>query len=286
MLGARAVRAAHLATALVAVVMVGALGCASRGRPAHRPVSDRLESSGIVREPLAAAAGHVQKSLDALYDTAVARSAVFRPEHQVADLWAVSGPTAVGSLTSCNCPGKGCSRRCSFHVGAQTTPSDVWVSPAAQLAQFCAGFPSDLTAEQVILKMEQLLGLPPSTGQDPCTWKVLQLTVDDPPVPEQFFRPCPNPDPTTTGPCPAEFEDQNPLATVDFRAWMAEQAFFAWQIPGGYPWTHLGYTYNWDPQAASIVGVSEYVMPAGSTVEVTGIVPAIELCTQGRLTCP
>jgi hypothetical protein len=269
---------------LAAAVAIGAWGCASHGRGARRPVSDRLEASGI--EAMLSAAEPAPESLDGTYNAAVRKSAVFLATNQDSNLWPVSGSTAVGSLASCNCPGKRCSKGCSFQPGMQTLPTDIWVSPSAQLAQFCAGFSSDLTAEQVVLKLQQLQGLPPRTGQDPCTWKILQFTVDDPAVPDQFFRPCPNPDPTTTGPCPASFDDSDPQATPDFRAWMAGQAFLAWKIPHGYPWTHLGYTYNWDPQAASIHGTSEYVMRAGSTVEVTGVVSAVELCTLNRLTCP
>lgn len=273
------------ACALLVVVAatIGTWSCASGRSAARRPVTDRLEASGIVA---VATAEPAPDSLDAIYNAAVAKSAVFRAENQDGNLWPVSGPTAVGSLASCNCPGRGCGSGCSFQAGTQTLPNDVWVSPSAQLAQFCAGFPSDLTAEQVVLKLQQLQGLPPRTGQDPCTWKILQFTVDDPPVPEQFFRPCPKPDPTATGPCPANFDDSDPQATRDFRAWMAGQAFLAWKVPHGYPWTHLGYTYNWDPQAASIHGTSEYVMPAGSSVEVTGVVSAVEFCTLNRLTCP
>lgn len=268
---------------LAAAVTIGAWGCASRSG-ARRPVSDRLEASGI--EAAVGSAEPAPDSLESIYNAAVRKSAVFLVTNQDSHLWPVNGPTPVGSLASCDCPGKRCSKGCSFQPGMQTLPTDIWVSPSAQLAQFCAGFSSDLSAEQVVLKLQQLQGLPPRTGQDPCTWKILQFTVDGLAVPEQFFRPCPKPDPTSMGPCPANFDESDPQATPDFRAWMAGQAFLAWKIPHGYPWTHLGYTYNWDPQAASIHGTSEYVMRAGSTVEVTGVVSAVELCTINRLTCP
>jgi hypothetical protein len=83
-----------------------------------------------------------------------------------------------------------------------------------------------------------------------------------------------------------DFVPGDPQVTDAFAAWMAGQAFSAWQVPDGYPWTHLGYTYNWDPAASSIVGTSEYVIPQGTSVQVLGQVPAVELCTQDRLQCP
>lgn len=265
---------------VLAVLLLCATGCASPGRSADaRLVVARPEAAGVVR-------AESTTPLDGLYDVAIVNSAVFRAEHEDDDLWPVSGPTDMGSLISCDCPGNGCSSKCALQPGSQVAPTDIWVSPAAQLQQFCASFTQDLTAGQVILKLQQLQGLPPQTGQDACTWQILQVTVDDPQVPAQFFRPCPDPDPTTKGPCPADFEPDDPQVTDAFAAWMAGQAFSSWQVPSGYPWTHLGYTYNWDPAASSIVGTSEYVIPQSSPVQVLGQVPAVELCTQGRLKCP
>lgn len=265
---------------VVAVLLLGATGCASPGHSVDaRLVVARPEAAGIVR-------AETRTSLDDLYDAAIFNSAVFRAEHQDGDLWRLSGPTDMGSLMSCDCPGSGCSSKCALQPGPRKAPTDIWVSPAAQLQEFCASLPQDLTAEQVILKLQQLQGLPPQTGQDACTWQILQVTVDDPEVPEQFFRPCPDPNPATPGPCTADFAPGDSLVSDAFAAWMAGQAFSSWQVPNGYPWTHLGYTYNWDPAASSIVGTSEFVIPQSSPVQVVGQVPAVELCTQGRLQCP
>ena len=277
--------------AMLSVLLISVVGCATQGRPASQArvrVQHRLETAGIVHKTAEDAS---PTSLDGIYNAAVVNSAVFRTKHLVSDLSPVqiyTQDTPMGSFISCNCPGGsggGCSSKCSLSPGSQVAPTDIWVSRADQLLQFCQSLPQDLTAGEVILKIQQLQGLPPQVNSDPCTWQILQLSVGDLQVPSQFFRPCPNPDPTTAGPCPADFENPVPEATVSFQAWMAGQAFSAWQIPGGYPWTHLGYTYNWDPQASSIVGTSEYVITQGSPVHVVGLVPAVPYCTQNRLTC-
>ncbi|MEZ4436423.1 MAG: hypothetical protein R3F65_28825 [bacterium] len=39
----------------------------------------------------------------------------------------------------------------------------------------------------------------------------------------------------------------------------------------GYPWTRLGYTYDWDPAAGSVVGLSEFVIRPGSVVGVESV---------------
>lgn len=256
-------------------------GCATARRAEVRP-HQRLKEAGFVRTD-----GSLT-DLQEIYNTAIYKSAVFRPENEVGTLQPVTGPTQMGSLISCDCGGAqgACSGKCSLQPGSTVAHSDIWVSRADQFLQFCQSFPQDLTGEQVILKLQQLLGLPPQINQDACTWKVLQLEVDGLQVPEQFFRPCANPDPTTPGPCPPTLSPSTDAATTAFQAWLAGQGFAAWQLPHGYPWTRLGYTYNWDPQAQSIVGVSEYVIRQGSPINVLDLVPAIELCTQGRLTCP
>jgi len=40
---------------------------------------------------------------------------------------------------------------------------------------------------------------------------------------------------------------------------VAIESFYLHTIPNGYPWTHLGYTYNWTP-GADRYGASEYVI--------------------------
>jgi hypothetical protein len=59
--------------------------------------------------------------------------------------------------------------------------------------------------------------------------------------------------------------------------WIADTMLSHWMIPQGYPWTRLGYTYNWRP-GASRYGASEYVVRAGSRVRVLSVAPAAEYC--------
>src|SRR5262249_51445261 len=149
-------------------------------------------------------------------------------EHQHS-LVPVTGPTLMGSMVSCDCVAQGggkCSSLCSLQPGARSAPSDIWLSRSDQFLQFCQGFSPDLTADQVVLKLQQLLGLPPQTNPGgACSWKVVRLNVSNLDVPGQFFRPCTDPDPMTSGPCAADFAGSPPLATEEFRAWLAGQAF-------------------------------------------------------------
>jgi len=44
----------------------------------------------------------------------------------------------------------------------------------------------------------------------------------------------------------------------------------SYQVPNGYPWTRLGYTYDWNPNSPE-VGLSEYIVRGGSTVTVAAV---------------
>jgi hypothetical protein len=259
-------------------------GCATVHKPKGPlgPGSSKLETAGMLRREARA-----EGKLDEIYNQAIVDSAVFRAGHQVSDLRQVTDqnvPVIMGSFINCegcSCGGQDqaswCGKKCCVGKGTQAFSSDVWVAFSDQVVQFCSQFPQ----QDLPLRMQQLLGLPPQLEPPADSWKFLVVRVVRP---DQLFRPCADPSPSTPGPCPANFPDG---VTVERRAWLAGQAFFAWQqydgtpSKGGYPWTRLGYTYNWNPEAESIVGASEFVIPGGTPVEVCGVVPAAELCAPG-----
>ena len=89
-----------------------------------------------------------------------------------------------------------------------------------------------------------------------------------------IFRPCPDPDPTKAE-CGNAFPEN---VDVNHKAWLAEQVLQRYQTaPQGYPWTRLGYTYDWNP-ASPRYGASEYVVRKGSKVTVTEKQPTAAYC--------
>jgi len=221
------------------------------------------------------------------YNASIFDSAVYRPCRQYGGLEPVDGPAVMGSFISCwNCQGSrdNCSSKC-LEPGKRTLPSDAWVSHVDQVLEHCSQF------DDVVLGMQQLQGLPPQEGQPTDSWNVLVVEV---PGPQVLFRPCADPDPTNPGPCGEDFPETYPCyypdgcegmdlkkMMEDHRSWTAGHAFDSWQIPDtwfGYPWTRLGYTYNWSADAESIVGTSEYVVPGGTEIRVCARVKASEFC--------
>ncbi len=115
------------------------------------------------------------------------------------------------------------------------------------------------------LRLQQFLGLPAAPGER----VAIVLEVD----PADIFRPCPDPDPAKSE-CEAAFP---PGVDIAYKAWFAEQVLSRYRQPGGYPWTRLGYTYDWAPGSTTI-GASEFVIRKGSTVTVTEKVPTEAYC--------
>lgn len=103
----------------------------------------------------------------------------------------------------------------------------------------------------------------------------------------RIFRPCVDPDVTTVGPCTFEVADDQPPVLVPDKVkkrrhaiWLLRFAFNnGWKIPGGFPFTRLGYTYDWNPDNEDHVGVSEYVVRKNTRVLVLDNVPTEDYCS-------
>jgi hypothetical protein len=149
---------------------------------------------------------------------------------------------------------------------------DVFVTIAPELREFCQ---SNGPFEDVALRLEQLLGLAPQGGQDSQGnhREFVKLWVH----PQYLFRPSPDPEITDS------------QAELDFAQWdrfvKVSQEHVQWfnhfksmsYEESGLPWTRLGYTYDWgNPDSA--VGLSEFVIKQGATVEVHSISPTQEYC--------
>jgi hypothetical protein len=159
-----------------------------------------------------------------------------------------------------------------YATGGQTLEEEVWVSGVPEIRRLCRRAARRLEGPQLKLFLRQLLGLHPNSY----VRRFVTFEVARPNV----FRPTADPDPTTRWPCPKprarscglRFPAGVPQSHV---TWMADQMLDAWVVASplsvdGYPWTRLGYTYNWRP-GADRYGGSEYVLRPGSFVNVTSV---------------
>ncbi len=167
------------------------------------------------------------------------------------------------------------------------THGAVWLTAVPFAQDFCRGL--GLPPDQLRLRLNQLLGLPPDGDDD----AFVQMWVD----PKDFFRPCADPEITdrectlnlTTheapeGQCPwtASFAGQISVrwvsVTQEHLDWMCGNwsKSFPPDPRKGYPWTGLGYTYDWG--RPSPIGQSEFVAPQGTTVLIESVTGTEEYC--------
>jgi hypothetical protein len=155
----------------------------------------------------------------------------------------------------------------------------VWVTVVPELKYFVAEHPWEITP----LRIEQLLGLPPNNGKT----KFLEIWVN----PKDLFRPSPDPETTdheaelrfpTSYSRFVTFDDRTQIVEWDaeegadvsytYRKWFLHRKNTIYSGDYPYPWTRLGYTYDWG-NPMNHVGMSEFVILGGSTIGIKSVIP-------------
>jgi hypothetical protein len=169
---------------------------------------------------------------------------------------------------------------------------DIWVTVVPQLKSFCQDYVRShgADADQLNLRLKQRLGLPP----DPSYQWFVELTLAPKDV-SKLFRPCGDPS-TDTNTCepaspPKPYEITNKLKTSKLPSskdvqqyWVLSRYYETFASDDPYPWTSLGYTFDWAPKEGAVDdfvrwGESEFVIPAGTPIQVTSQTDTVTYCT-------
>ncbi|MFZ5585199.1 MAG: hypothetical protein ACOZHQ_04645 [Thermodesulfobacteriota bacterium] len=144
-------------------------------------------------------------------------------------------------------------------VGRDYTLSfgELWVTVAPELRQF---FAADLAGPSM-RRLEQLLGLPPDGGYT----RIVEFWVD----PANLFRPSPDPEITDMEAELTFPAGSRTAVSQAHRDWFSATWSSRYESATPYPWTQLGYTYDWG--GGDHVGLSEFVIERGSVVGVAGV---------------
>lgn len=139
-----------------------------------------------------------------------------------------------------------------------STLREVWVTLAPEIQEFCRRY-RHRRRRPLTLRLEQLIGVPPDNGRT----RFAELWVR----PQDLFRPCPDPE-ITDSQCGLATPQGGGFLHLDeqFTAWFEARRASSYG-EGGYPWTRLGYTYDWGNRR-SRVGLSEFVIRQGATLAV------------------
>ncbi len=152
-------------------------------------------------------------------------------------------------------------------VGERLTLSrDTWVTVVPHVKRFCHS--CRLTGEALTLRLRQRLGLPPHDTKT----RFVEFWVS----PDDLFRPSPDPEISDHE---AELTYPRPLRFITVsqkhREWMAALEKESYGTDG-YPWTRLGYTYDWGGEEE--IGESEFVISKGAEVSIHSVTPTTIYC--------
>ncbi len=224
--------------------------------------------------PIPCGAGGAECSRDMrAYDLSILETSVFRKE-AVLPLKPLGYPVQAVNFTTYTGWADG-------KEGQTVTLSrDLWFSVEPEVQSFCQAYHQHHLHRDVIPALHKLLGLKPATSADAARKFVLFTIVAEEqtgPTGKGVFRPCANPDPTATQ---CDNVIKGPEAYVQ---WFSNNMVSSYKLDAslndtGYPWTRLGYTYNWEPRTHNHRGVQEYVAPAGTEVQIRSIVSPEAYC--------
>lgn len=150
-------------------------------------------------------------------------------------------------------------------VGQSTAAGiDIWVTAVPEVQDFCRNLKNDPA-----LRLEQVLGLPPHSGHD----RFVELWVKT----ADLFRPSADPE-ISDSEAEIDFRIANKFMKLSdqYIRWFNDQKKVSYK-PEGYPWTRLGYTYDWG-NPWNHVGLSEFIIARGSQIEIKSISSTAEYC--------
>lgn len=144
----------------------------------------------------------------------------------------------------------------------------IWVTAAPQLQDLCRQKQFG-RREGVDLRLKQLLGMPPNVDKA----YFVEFWVR----PQDLFRPCPDPE-VSDKTCGLAFPEG---VSPEHKEWIDALRINSYYHPTwdqNYPWTELGYTYDWHPANKNHVGLSEFVIANNANVVVKGSQSTAQYC--------
>ncbi len=165
---------------------------------------------------------------------------------------------------------------------------DIWVTEVPKIQEFCKSYAQTHGdyLPGITLRLEQRLGMPPHSAKT----AFVEFEVANPDKQSQIFRPCASPSVTTStcamGP-PASCDPGDAQCHRHYDFFMGQYYYsYGVSLPAEYPWTSLGYTFDWAHKAIGLedtpdfvqYGGSEYVVPKGATVTVRAVYDTADYC--------
>lgn len=139
----------------------------------------------------------------------------------------------------------------------------IWVTTAPELKQRM----KKEKATDVNRRLVQLLGLPPNATYS----YFVEFWVR----PADLFRPCPDKE-ISDKRCEVCFPANTDSTHLNWINSSRIDRYYQCDLYQQYPWTELGYTYDWNPKNKSHIGLSEFVIGANANIKVKAIYTTAE----------
>ena len=152
----------------------------------------------------------------------------------------------------------------------------LWVTLSGELQSRCRAW--GLRGDALRNRLEQLLGMPMDAPSQYRKAAFVEFRV----ARQNLARPCLGVDSSDPGSAKCTLDAQ-PTTPATLRTFVGQQMAESYVVdrPGapGYPFTRLGYTYDWAPTArADHYGASEFIVLPTSTVEMLAVVSTDDYC--------
>jgi len=134
----------------------------------------------------------------------------------------------------------------------------IWITTAPELLKRMKAENS----QDVDFRLKQLLGLPPNATYS----YFVEFWVK----PEDLFRPCPDSE-ITDSQCDLCFPENTDASHITWINSNRISRYYECELYDNYPWSQLGYTYDWNPENKSHVGLSEFVIETNKNIVVNAI---------------
>lgn len=221
-------------------------------------------SPSPAKPPLPRAYLNAVKDAETAEPKEISRNLVAINESEPGLLWRGAGDDRrVRVVTWTSYPGYNCQEGRTMKL-PQRLPA-IWVTAVPELKKFCARLPRRVRNRT--LRLEQLLGLPPRRGYT----MFVEMWIK----PADLFRPSPDP----------EIVDHEAVLALNSKYLRVDEVYGTWfennksTYTGDppFPWTRLGYTYDWG-NPKSKVGLSEFGVAAGAEAVVESVTPTLDYC--------
>ncbi|NOQ72284.1 MAG: hypothetical protein GQ574_09800 [Crocinitomix sp.] len=141
-----------------------------------------------------------------------------------------------------------------------TGPYEIWVSASPELLTV---FSQDEVLD-TNLRIKQMLGLPPSSTYN----YFVEFWVK----PADLFRPCADNE-ITDQKCDLCFPTPTDSTYINWINSNRVSRYYDCELSNKYPWTQLGYTYDWNVKNLDHVGLSEFVIKPNANIIVEAVYP-------------